>query len=343
MRLLRRNVFISLALMVMLAGCGTNAPQGEVKTNNGNTEAPKTTEVKTKKLTFALDQSPADSWTQATKKFAELVKEKTKGSITINVHDSGTLGAQRQALEGILAGTIHGTVTLEPVSYWVEDIGMYGIPYLFQDQQHLDKFLASKPGEELHQKMTTAGFRPLTYFKRPPRHLSSNKPINTLADLKGLKIRVPETPTAPQAFKAMGAAPVAMPFSEVYSALDTHVIDGQENPLPTMFSNKFQEVQKYVALTAHQYQVAYLVISDKIYTSLTEDEKKAIQEASQQVQQFESEMVEKNMKTIEADMVKAGVTFTKPDTKPFAEAAQTAYSGYSKLMQDWIQKVQSLK
>ncbi|MBP1155755.1 MULTISPECIES: TRAP transporter substrate-binding protein [unclassified Paenibacillus] len=336
MKLLKRNVFISLVL-VLLAGCGSNPSQGDVKTDNGTSN-----NVQTKKLTFALDQSPSDSWSQATRKFADLVKEKTQGSITIQVHDSGTLGAQRQALEGILAGTIHGTVTLEPVSYWVEDIGIYGIPYLFRDQSHLDQFLASKSGDELHQKMTDAGFRPMTYFKRPPRHITSNKPINTLADLKGLKIRVPETPTAPPAFKAMGAAPVAMPFSEVYSALDTHVIDGQENPLPTTFSNKFQEVQKYVALTGHQYQVAYLVLSDKIYASLTDAEKKAIDEAAKEAQQFESETVDKNMKTIEADMIKAGVTFTKPDTKPFAEAAQTAYSGYSKLMQDWIQKIQSL-
>lgn len=335
-----------LAAMVFMTACGSQSakesesPQASQSGQQTETAANNGKKIK---LRFALDQSPTDSWTLATQKFAELVSEKTNGQITVDVHHSGSLGAQRQILEGMLAGTIDGTVTLEPATYWVKDIGLFGIPYLFENQEHLDKFLAGQYGEELNQKMTDAGFRPITYFKRPPRQITSNKPINSLADLKGLKIRVPETPTMPPAFKAMGANPVSMNFSELYTALETGVVDGQENPLPTIYANKFHEVQKYVAYTNHQYAIVYLVISDKVFNSLSEDQKKAILEAAQEAQKYESELTENNMKTIEEDMKKAGVTFTNPDVKEFAAAAKTAYAGYDSLMQDWIKKVQSVK
>jgi tripartite ATP-independent transporter DctP family solute receptor len=346
-------IFTVLSVGV-LAGCGSKAG-----TTGGSTSAapagssspaasaaaasPGAGTGKAMKLTFALDQSPTDSWTMAAKKFAELVAQKTNNRITIDVHDSGKLGAQRQALEGMLAGTIQGTVTLEPVSYWVEDIGLYGIPYLFRDQAHLDKFLTGDLGKELDKKMTEKGFRPIAYFNRPPREVTSNKAINSLADMKGLKIRVPESPTAPAAFKAMGAAPVTMNFAELYSALDTKVIDAQENPLPTIFSNKIHEVQKFLAYTHHQYQVAYMVLSEKTYASLSDEDKKNINDAAAEAKKYEAGLVDEKMKTIEADMKKAGITFTNPDTKPFAEAAKGAYPGYSKLMQDWITKIQALQ
>lgn len=330
-------VMISLFAAAVLAGCGNQ--------NAGNTleSTPSQETAKSMKLTFALDQSPTDSWTKAARKFAELVKERSNNRIEISVHDSGTLGAQRQALEGILAGTIHGTVTLEPLSYWVEDVGLYGVPYLFRDQNHLDKFLAGEHGKELHQKMTEKGFRPITYFKRPSRNVTSNKPINNLEDMKGLKIRVPETPTAPAAFKAMGASPITMNFAELYSALETKVIDAQENPLPTIYANKIHEVQSHLAFTNHQYQVAYFVMSEKTYQELSVEDKKMFDEVAQEVMAFESAIIEEDMKKIETELKAAGVTFTYPDNKPFAEAAKGAYSGYTPLMQEWITKIQGIQ
>lgn len=343
-------VILSMVLIAVLSGCGnkadndtTNKDAETPKAETPSAETPKPAEGKTMKLTFAMDLSPTDSWTQASKKFAEIVKEKTNGRIEITVHDSATLGPQRQALEGILAGTVHGTMATEPLSYWVEDINLYGIPYLFRDQAHLDKFLASDAGTELHQKLIDKGFRPITYFNRPPRQVTSNKPINSIADMKGLKIRVPESSTAPAAFKAMGAAPVTMNFAELYSSLETGVLDAQENPLTSIFFNKLHEVQDHLAYTNHQYQVGYMIFSEKTYQSLSDEDKKIIDEAAQEAKKFESDMIQEIMKTIEGDLEKAGVTFTHPDIKPFAEAAKGAYSGYTPLMQDWIKKIQAIQ
>lgn len=292
------------------------------------------------KLIFAMDLSPNDAWTRAARFFAETVKEKSDGRIAITVHDSGTLGAQRQALEGILAGVVHGTMATEPLSYWVEDINLYGIPYLFDDQDHLSRFLESPSGQELHQKLIDAGFRPITYFNRPPRHITSNKPIESLADLKGLKIRVPESATAPAAFRAMGASPVTMNFSELYSALETGVLDAQENPLTSTFFNKLHEVQKNIAYTSHQYQVGYMIFSEKTFQAMSESDRTIVLDAAKAAKDYEAGLIADVMKSIEGDLSAAGVTFTYPDVSAFATAAAEAYSSYSPLMQDWIKKVQ---
>ena len=347
-KVLTYPTIVSMLFVMVLTGCGTNNNGPTETTSPANTASPTNAEgpannQKEIKLTFALDLSKTDSWTQAARKFAEVVEAKSDGRIKVSVHDSGTLGAQRQLLEGILAGTVHGTMATEPLSYWVEDMGLYGIPYLFRDQKHLDDFLKSDAGAELHKKLSDVGFRPLTYYHRPPRHITSNKPINSIDDLKGLKIRVPESPTAPAAFKAMGATPITMNFAELYSALETGVVDGEENPITSVFFNKLHEVQKYLAYTSHQYQVGYMIFSEKMYQSLSDADKKILDDAAAEAQQFESDLIQGLMKTIEADMKAAGVTFTNPDVAPFAKAAKTAYSGYPDLMKQWITKIEAIK
>lgn len=327
-----------LVFATILAACGGG---GETGSSDGGSQSGGSTE--TKNLIFALDQGPTDTWVRATEEFARLVEEKTDGSVKIAVHHSGTLGSQRELLEGILSGTVDGAVTLEPLSYWVEEINLFGIPYLFDDQEHLDSLMASEDGEELNQKITEAGFHPLTYFDRPPRQITSNKEINTLEDLSGLRIRVPETATAPPAFEAMGAAPTAMAFSELYNALDQGVIDAQENPIPTIYSNNLHEVQEYLAFTNHSYQPVYLVIGEEAYNSLTDEEKEAVNEAAEETKQYEKEILAEDIEGMRSAMEESGMTFTEPDTAEFSEAAQQAYSGYDPLMQEWIQRIQDLK
>lgn len=335
-------VILLLLLTLLLEGCVSTLPvvQQKQPTNNLIDSSDK---KQTKKLIFSLDLPPSHNWCKATRRFGELVKEKTNSSIEIEVFDSAALGTQRDALEGMLVGTINGTVSLEPLSYWVKDIGMFGIPYLFRDEQHLRKFFEGDLGQELHQKLVDAGFRPITYFVRAPRQITSNVPIHSVKDLKGIKIRVPETPTGPAAFEVMGATAVTMPFSEVYSALQQNIVDAQENPLNLIVANKFYEVQNYVTITNHQYQAAYLLLDEKTYQNLTDIEKAAINEAAKETQVYESELLkadlEKSIKTLEEN----GVVIISPDIKEFAKTVEKAYQEYDMLMQAWIIKIKSLK
>lgn len=315
-----------ITLIGFLAACGSESSGDDV------------VEIK-----YSLDQPASHIWVEATNKFAELVEEKTDGSVVVEVHDSASLGTQREALEGMKNGTMGGTVSLEPVSAWVEEIGIFGIPYLFENQDHLGEFLASEHGEELDQLMIEEGFRPLTYFMRAPRQISSNEKIESVEDLEGLNIRVPESPTAPPAFEAMGARVVTLPISEVYSALQQKVIDAQENPLTQIYSDKFYEVQDYITLSNHQFQAAYLLVSEDIYSKLTDEQKEAIQEAAEETQAFESELHKKELDEAIQGLEDAGVEITEVNTAEFAEKATEAYTGYDDLMQEWIEKVNSIK
>jgi TRAP-type transport system periplasmic protein len=325
----------SIFALVMFVSIGLLAACNSDSTGSGG-EEPVT-------IKFSMDQPSGHIWVKATNEFARLVEEKTDGSVKVEVHDSASLGTQREALEGMKVGTMDGTVSLEPVSAWVEEIGLFGIPYLFENSDHLAKFLESEHGKELDQLMIDQGLRPLTYFMRAPRQISSNKKIESVEDLQGLNIRVPESPTAPAAFEAMGARVVTMPISEVYSALQQNVIDAQENPLTQIYSDKFYEVQDYITLSNHQFQAAYLLISDKTYQGLSEDQKKAIAEAAVETQQFESNLHKEELEAAINGLKEAGVEFSEPDTTQFAEAAAKAYGNYSDLMKEWIEKAQSVK
>ncbi|GAE27742.1 TRAP-type C4-dicarboxylate transport system [Halalkalibacter wakoensis JCM 9140] len=341
---------ICLFTLLLLTACGGSSSESsstdpsQPSTESTNEDAATTEDIAdAKKIVFSLDLPPTDTWSLATKEFADLVEEKTNGSIVVEVFDSAALGSQREALEGMLVGTVDGTVSLEPVSYWVEDIGLFGIPYLFESENHLETFLENEYGQELDQKMIDAGFRPLTYFMRAPRQISSNTPINSVDDLNGLQIRVPETPTAPPAFEEMGARVVTLPFGEVYSALQQNVIDAQENPLTLITANKFYEVQDYIAMTNHQYQAAYLLLSENTYQSLTPEEREAIEEAAEETKGFESALLTERIESAVEELENAGVTFTEPELNDFSDAASRAYSGYDLLMQEWIKKIQEIK
>ncbi|WP_332695212.1 TRAP transporter substrate-binding protein [Halalkalibacter lacteus] len=259
------------------------------------------------------------------------------------VHDSASLGTQREALEGMKIGTMGGTVSLEPVSAWVEEIGIFGVPYLFEDEEHLNNFLINESGDELNELMIDEGFKPLTYFMRAPRQISSNKKIESVDDLRGLNIRVPESPTAPPAFEAMGARVVTLPISEVYSALQQNVIDAQENPITQIYSDKFYEVQDYITLSNHQYQAAYLLVSNDIFASLTDDQKQALEEAAQETKEYEHNLHTEELEAAFAGLEEAGVEIVEVDATDFAEAAAQAYSSYDDLMQTWIEKVHASK
>lgn len=296
--------------------------------------------VKATKLTISMDLPPTNDWVMSFRKFAEDVKAKTNGAVDVQVFDSAALGTQREALEGMLVGTMNGTVALEPLTYWIADIDIFSIPYLFEDQEHLQKFLDGPYGKELEDKIIATGFRPITYFMRPPRQITSKRAINSVDDIAGLKIRVPETKAGPAAFEAMGAKPVTMPYSEVYSALEQGVIEAQENPLNQIISSRFYEVQPFLALTNHQFQIAYMLLDERTFSSFDEETKKIIYECAADAKKFDDDLVNKQLDECMQILANNKITITRPNNAEFAAKAKEAYRGYEPLMQEWIAKVQ---
>lgn len=215
--------------------------------------------------------------------FAKKVEELSGAKVKVTVFHGGALGGERDILENVRNGSIHfaapGTAILG-IWYRPAEINVY--PYLFKDEAHKDR-VWDKWMPEFSAELEKAGnFKALAQFARPPRNLSSNKPVRTVEDMKGLKIRVPETKLWIETFKRFGASPTAMAFPEVYTGLKTKIIDGQENDILNTFPSGFFEVNKYYSLIQHMMQDNLLVTNASWFAGLPQPVKDAILKASQE-------------------------------------------------------------
>ena len=185
--------------------------------------------------------------------FRDLVSKMTKGEIDINVFPANQLGSNREVVEGAQLGTVDMALTSDVLlSSFEETMGVLNMPFLFRDVDHVGKVLDGKIGEMLSENLAKKGLVVLAYWEGGFRHITNSKrPINKPEDLAGLKIRTPSGYIFLDAFKAFGASPTPMAFGELYSALQLGTVDGQENPLSHVQSQKFYEVQKYLSLTRH--------------------------------------------------------------------------------------------
>ncbi len=197
--------------------------------------------------------------------FARLVKERSGGRIVIEVYPGSQLGQEKAVIEQVQFGAIDLTrVSISPVAAFVPRLNAFQMPYLYRDEAHMWKVLKGDIGKELLASLEPFGFIGLGWFESGARNFyNSKRPIRTPADLKGLKIRVQESELMMGLVSAFGAVPTPMPFGEVYSALQTGVVDGAENNWPSYFSTSHYEVAKYITLDEHT-RVPEIIIGSKI-------------------------------------------------------------------------------
>jgi tripartite ATP-independent transporter DctP family solute receptor len=200
----------------------------------------------TLKLGHVAGSDPKDNWQAGSAKFAELVDQKTKGAVNVQVFPSSQLGNDRDMTEGMRLGSVDFALIAGVLSNFEPRLGLLEIPYIFRDAEHMRKVLNGPIGDELASAVQKSGIRVLGWWERGPRELTSNKQVKSVADVKGMKIRVPEIPVSVDAWRAFGANPTPMAFGEVYTGLQQKVIDGQENPLAIISSAKLYEVQIFL-------------------------------------------------------------------------------------------------
>lgn len=199
------------------------------------------------------------------------------------------------------------------------------MPYAYKSLAHMDKVASGEIGEQIElQIIATAQIRPIAYFARGPRDLTSNRPIKSPDDLNGLKMRVPNVPLFVDVWSALGAQPTPMAFSEVFTSLQNGTIDAQENPLALIRSASFDEVQKYVNLTDHVRSWIYLTISEITWAQLSDEDQAAILEAGRLAQEYERGLFEKSLADDRAYLESKGVTFVEVDGDAFAAKAKDA-------------------
>jgi tripartite ATP-independent transporter DctP family solute receptor len=265
--------------------------------------------------------------------FNDEIVKRTNGRYKLQYFTMGALGGEREMLEAVQLGTQDMVITSTgPVGNFVPETRIVDIPYLFRDYDHARKVLDGPIGQEILTKFPGKGLVAITWMENGFRHITNNKrSIKTPEDVKGLKIRTMENKVHMEAFKAMGALPTPMNMNEVFTACQTGTIDGQENPIPVILSNKLYTVQKYLTLDAHVYSPAMLIINKGLWDKMSEADRAAFQEAGKIA-------VVANRKKVNSDEVegmdimrKEGVEIvTSVDNAAFQKAVASAYESYNK-------------
>jgi tripartite ATP-independent transporter DctP family solute receptor len=256
---------------------------------------------------------------QAMHKFKAHVEEATNGGIVVELYPAIQLGSDREVMESIKVGVAHMNLpSPSVVTNFVKDFSIISLPFIFSSQKAANTVADGSWGQGLLKKLEDAGFVGLGFGDFGFREMTNNvRPVARLEDFKDLKIRTMQNPTHLATFRALGANPTAMAWSEVFTALQQGVIDGQENPLMQIYTFKLNEVQKYLTLTDHCYDMVVFVIGKKWYDSLSADEKKALQEATEIAKDhMRKSVIEEDAKALEG--IRAGgtqVTIFTPDEK----------------------------
>ena len=277
--------------------------------------------------------------------FGKILEKETGGSIKVQVFTDGVLGGDRQTLEGLQMGTIHCTsVSTGPIAAFVPQFDVFDLPFLFKDKATAFKVADGPIGQELLDKLPAVGMIGFNYWENGFRHLTNNKrEVKTAEDIKGLKIRTLESKIHVDTWKQLGANPTPMSFSQLYTALEQGVVDGQENPFGNVVSNKFNEVQKYLTTTGHVYNASPFLVSKKFYDGLTDKEKEAVKKAAKEAQTFQRAANDKEDQDSVAELTKRGMKITAlnpGEQQKVVAALKPVYDKYSETLgKDLVNKL----
>ena len=225
------------------------------------------------------------------KKFADLVQQKSGGKIKVNLFLSGVLGSDQAVTSAVQGGTVEMAVMNSGIlASLAKELAIFDFPFLFANEKESDAIVDGPVGQKMHKLLEDKGVVGIAYWELGYRQITNSKrALNKVEDIEGLKLRVIPNPINIDWVKALGANPTPMPFPEVYGGLESKAIDGQENPISVIAANKFWEVQKYVALTNHQYNPQSVIFSKKVWDSLSAAERKIVEEAAAEATKFQRE------------------------------------------------------
>lgn len=321
------KVLVVVAVAVFLLGCA------------------QTKDHKVLKLAHGLD--PSHPVHKGMAFMAERLAEKSGGKLTFDIYPSGQLGSEQQCVELLQIGSLAITkVSAAVLEGFTPKFKALGLPYVFRSQQHSFNVFDGEIGKEMLLGTEEFWIRGLCFYDAGFRSFYTiDKPINTPDDLDGMKIRVMKSQTAMEMVKALGGAPTPISFGELYTALQSGVVDGAENNPPSLYTSHHYEVCKHYSLDEHTCVPDVLIISTKVWKSLTEQEKKWLQEAADESvpvqRKFWDESVEESLRIVQ----EAGVTIHHPDKTKFADKVKDLLAKYKEdeVLGDLISRIQAVK
>jgi TRAP-type transport system periplasmic protein len=274
---------------------------------------------------------PGSIFQKSADEFARRVNEKLAGKVKVVVYGSSQLGGDKELIQKLKLGTVDIAVPSTVMSSEVDLIGLFDLPYIVKDRAHMAKIEKEIFWPSIEPAVEKKGLKVLALWENGYRHITNNKhPIKVPADLKGIKLRVPEGKWRVKMFQTYGANPSPMKFSELFTALQTGVMDGQENPFTQIYSAKLQEVQKYLSLSGHVYTPAYVVVGARKFATLPPDVRKVLEDTARETQAFVYATAIKDETDLLAKLKQAGMQVNDVDKDAFIAASRPVYDEFGK-------------
>jgi tripartite ATP-independent transporter DctP family solute receptor len=282
-------------------------------------------------IKFGHVGEPGSLFAASADEYARRANARLGAKAKVVVYGSSQLGGDKELLQKLKLGTVDMALPSTVMSSEADLFGVFEMPYLVKDRAHMGRiekeFFWSKLAPEAEKK----GLKVIAVWENGYRHITNSKrPINTPDDLKGIKLRVPEGKWRVKMFQTYGANPSPMKFSEVFTALQTGVMDGQENPFTQIYSAKFQEVQKFLSLTGHVYTPAYVTVGAKKWAALPDDVRRILEDTAKETQAFVYEKAAKDDEDLLGKIKAAGVQVNSPNKDAFVAASKPVYEEFAK-------------
>jgi TRAP-type transport system periplasmic protein len=287
--------------------------------------------AQTREMTMGNVNPPKHGTAQAAQQFVDKVTELSGGKIKITHHHSGALGGEREVGQNVQLGTVDfSPMTTAPLSTLVPEMSVFQLPYIFRDYAHV---YAALDGSDVIRNyygpvLEKKGLKLVAFFAAGYRGIYGHHPINSIADVKGKKIRVQEDKILVATFKALGMISTPIAFPEVATALQTKVIDFAEGGINTYYHNKFYDIVKHVADVRHTHQAVALIMSKASWEKTDAAGQKAIMDAAKYAEQWNRKFILEEDKSIQAQVKEKGGLITKPDATPFRDATKSVYEEF---------------
>ena len=282
-------------------------------------------------LKFGHVGEPGSLFARSAEEFAKRANDKLGNKAKIVVFGSSQLGGDKELLQKLKLGTVDLALPSTVMSSESDLFGIFEMPYLVKDRKHMSAIEKEVFWPRIAPEVEKKGLKVLAVWENGYRHITnSRRPIKVPADLQGIKLRVPEGKWRVKMFQTYGANPSPMKFSEVFTALQTGVMDGQENPFSQIYSAKFQEVQKFLSLTGHVYTPAYVTVGTKRWAALPTDVRKVLEDTAKEMQSFVYAAAEKDDSELLGKIKAAGVQVNEADKGAFVNASKAVYEEFGK-------------
>ncbi|MDF1750144.1 MAG: TRAP transporter substrate-binding protein [Alphaproteobacteria bacterium] len=275
---------------------------------------------------YGIDKPQGKIWT----KMSEIVEKKIPGQITFNIVPDGALGGEKEEVEGVRLGSIQaGISTLANMSTWVPETSLFDMPFIFRDQAHIDKVMAGPIGDEYKELFAKQGFKAFGFITYGARHVISKAKITGPADVKGLKMRVIQSPLHIALWESLGASPTPVPITEAYNALETGVVDYMDMTMSGYQALKLYEVVPNFARTSHIWALGVMYMSKSFWDGLTPEQQAALDEAAAEAIPYFNDLAAAEQEASLAKAVELGATVIEQDTAEWQKAMAPFWASYA--------------